>query len=403
MVVDYTGKAPSGWVQLPLSKSESNRWLILQALAGNQIQMPHISDARDTRLLQQALKQTTFVTDVADAGTAMRFLCAYYCASGQHRMLKGTLRMHQRPIGELVKALMQLGFRIDYLGTPGFPPLECIPVNQQKIGSEVRISGSISSQYISALLLIGAFLPHGISIQLTDALVSAPYVELTLACLQQCGIAITATEQGWQVAPQQVQPITARIGADWSAASYFYALAALSPQAQVSFPGLDGQSAQGDKVISEWLRRLAIETSFLADGTTIKKTNGKVEDENWLIDFTRHPDVAMTMMVIAAARGLKWRFTGLDSLRIKETDRLAAMQHELSKTGVTLQEEAGVFSITGAFKLQPGTRFATYGDHRMAMAFAPLGVLAPVDIEAPEVVEKSFPLFWQQLQQLFPS
>lgn len=394
-----TGKV-KGSIQLPASKSESNRWLILQALSDNRVKIENLSAARDTQLLLQALRSDALVADVKDAGTTMRFLAAYYCAKRLHRVLKGTARMHHRPIGDLVQALMQLGFRINYLRETGFPPIECIPVNEQKIWNEVSVSGAVSSQFISALLLIAPALPKGLHLHLQNGLTSESYVGLTLHCLKIAGIDVKETEDGWNIMPQEISAITIKIGSDWSAASYAYAIAALANEASLTLPGLDRHSLQGDRVIAEWAAAFGIKTNEGATDLQIQKTKS-VLPERIRINFRSNPDVAMTWMVICAALNIELECSGVESLRVKETDRIAAMQKELAKVNVSLNEQQpGVFVLSGKFQLKPETSFETYDDHRMAMALAPLALLAPIRIAHPEVVQKSFPDFFLQLQHL---
>ena len=400
-----------GTAQLPASKSESNRALILRALAGGG-QLDNLSDAHDTQLMRRLLAAApgTAQLDAEDAGTVMRFLTAYLAVTGWRGQLTGTARMRQRPIAVLVAALRQLGATIEYEGAEGFPPLRfggfaaaaraAVPKPEVP---ELAVRGDISSQYISALLLVGGSLPRGLRLRLTGEVGSRPYITMTLALLAHFGVAVTQAEGGslLTVAPGSFQPADYTIEADWSAASYWYAMVALAPAgSQVRLPGLRRHSWQGDQAIAELMTCFGVSTTYEPDGLRLSQTTPAPLPAAPL-DFTHCPDLAQTVAVVAAASRLPVRMRGLESLRIKETDRIAALQAELGKFGAGLKDVGG-----GVFEVQPATAdaqnqtIATYHDHRMAMAFAPLALRGPLQIEAPDVVRKSYPQFWAELRRV---
>ena len=400
----WPGGPLRGTLHLPASKSESNRALILQALAGGGT-LTNLSDAHDTMLMQRLLAQPEAeVCDAEDAGTVMRFLTAHLAMGGRTVILTGTARMQQRPIGVLVDALRQLGARIAYTKAEGFPPLHLLgrtplpATDSEPIELDVR--GDISSQYISALLMIGPMLANGLRIRLLGKVGSRPYIRLTLSLMQHFGANCRDLGTVLDVRPQPYHAADYQIEADWSAASYAYALVALAPPGSwLLLPGLRRHSWQGDQAIVAMMEKLGVQTEFLAD-ETIRLSQGARADE-LIQDFTHCPDLAQTIAVVAAALGIPATFTGLESLRIKETDRIGALQVESKKFGATLTEtEPERFSLTAMTSPLAGQTVATYHDHRMALAFAPLTLRAPITIEAPGVVRKSFPRFWEELRQL---
>jgi 3-phosphoshikimate 1-carboxyvinyltransferase len=386
-----------GTVQVPSSKSESNRLLIIQALSRGAVQVTNLSAARDTLVMQHALQTRDIQVDIGDAGTAMRFLTAYYALMGEHRILTGSPRMCERPIGILVEALQRLGFEIQYLGKIGYPPLEIKP-STQPITCEVSIAGDVSSQYISALLMIAPLLPSGLRLTCTTSWSSRPYIDMTLALMRSAGIVSVCTDTEIYIAPQAYIPTHIRCGGDWSAASYWYALAALSPAAHIRIGGLGDTSLQGDSLLIDWMARLGVNTSFDTEGALLTTHSSSVVMSE--LDFTDYPDLAQTLIVLYAARGWRARCSGLESLRIKETDRILALQNELLKCGIKLYESStGVWELAGDYQ-QPVEAIATYGDHRMAMSFATLAALGRVTIADADVVSKSYPTFWQEMQRL---
>lgn len=385
-------------IQLPASKSESNRALIIAALCSENVQLSNLSEARDTQTMQRLLQSEDEVMDVLDAGTTMRFLTAYFAVTGQQKTLTGTPRMQQRPVGILVDALVALGAKIEYLKNEGFPPHRITGPFQQKT-NKLSVRGDVSSQYISALLMIASALPQGLELQLTGHLGSRPYIEMTLQLMERFGIKASWKEDVISIpAGQTYKANSYQVESDWSGASYWLSLVALAEKAEITLLGLRPDSLQGD------IRILDI---MDAVGVGHRWENGKLRlfkqqaATTIAVDFTHCPDLAQTVAVACAAKGINGRFTGLESLRIKETDRIAALQNELAKIGAILSEAS-----TGTWELEPSKELPTeaiqihtYDDHRMAMAFAPLATLLPLIIEEPGVVQKSYPRFWENLEK----
>jgi 3-phosphoshikimate 1-carboxyvinyltransferase len=400
----WLGGLLSGTIQLPASKSESNRALIISALAGGG-QLDNLSDANDTQLMRHLLSaKDADELNAEDAGTVMRFLTAYLAMTGRQTVLTGTARMQERPIGVLVEALRLLGARIDYLGQEGYPPLRLHGRTPQPADTDdqpvtLQVRGDISSQYISALLMIGPLLPHGLRLRLTGKVGSRPYLHMTLALMRHFGAWARDLGAIFDVRPQGYTPADYTIEADWSAASYAYALVALAPPgATLWLPGLRRHSWQGDQAIVGIMAQLGVQTEFREGG--VQLIQGPVAS-SLTQDFTDCPDLAQTVAVVAAALQVPAELTGLESLRIKETDRIAALQTELARFGGELTDAGeGRFVVSSVSFQVNGQIVATYHDHRMAMAFAPLALRGPLTIESPGVVRKSFPQFWQELLQL---
>jgi 3-phosphoshikimate 1-carboxyvinyltransferase len=402
----WPGGPLGGTGRLPASKSEANRALLLQRLAGGGT-LANLSEANDTVLMTRLLDQaaTTDLLDAQDAGTVMRFMTAYLAVTSWRGTLTGAARMKQRPIAILVDALRALGADITYAEKEGYPPLVFggQPLAVRTEPAELTVRGDISSQYISALLMVGPTLPGGLRLRLTGEIGSRPYIKMTLKLMRHFGA--TATEvrpDEIAVQPGGYRPADYTVESDWSAASYWYALVALAPAgASVVLPGLREKSWQGDHVIQIIMRPLGVETEFLADGSGARLTQIPATPAPAgapTTDFTDCPDLAQTVAVVVAALGRRRRFTGLHSLRIKETDRIAAIQNELRKFGADMPEvEPGVFEVQpGTFRVE-GQTVETYEDHRMAMAFAPLAMRGPLLVHEPQVVRKSYPSFWRAL------
>lgn len=387
-------------LSLPGSKSESNRALILNSLTGNKLTLTNLSTARDTQNLIQILAADETFVNVIDAGTSMRFLTAFYCAANRHKIISGTGRMNQRPIAPLVNALSEMGFDVRYKEQDEFPPLEIHPVNTSKIEDEVWIEGNVSSQFITALLLIAPFLEKGLRIKFTTALVSRPYVEMTVNMLQQLGVKIDWNENSIAAAPIPSSFSTSQfyISSDWSSASYWYSIAFLADEAEIFLEGLDDNYTQGDRIIADWMKRFGVTTEFNSKGALLRKTNISYP-KLMKLNFKDNPDIAQTIAVMFAAKNICCTFSGIESLKLKETDRIVAMQTELRKLNVHFDYAPmyDFYQLKGEYK--PGAySFETYNDHRMAMSFAPLALLNPVEILHPEVVNKSYPEFWEHLK-----
>lgn len=386
-----------GSIQLPASKSEANRALIIAALSGEEAEIHNLSEANDTQLLQKLLKSTDETIDAEDAGTVMRFLTAYYAITGQKKTLTGTERMCQRPIKVLVEALRELGASIAYLKEDGYPPLKLNGFTSNGNGN-LKVRSDISSQYISALLMIGPLLPTGLELELEGKISSRPYIEMTLALMQQFGVTADFTENNIRVPSQKYKPVVFSVESDWSAASYWYSMVALAREADITLLGLKEGSLQGDNAIVEIMSRLGVYTEFVPNGIRLIKEH---QEKKVAFDFSDCPDLAQTIVALCAGLGVTLEMTGLESLRIKETDRIQALQIEVLSMNTSLEE------ITpGVFRMEPGIltskelTFRTYQDHRMAMAFAPLALLQPVTIQEPEVVRKSYPTFWKDFEKV---
>ncbi|TZF83813.1 3-phosphoshikimate 1-carboxyvinyltransferase [Pedobacter sp. BS3] len=402
VIVSNSKRSFNGIIQLTGSKSESNRALILQALSNGNIRIENLSSAADTvtlhRILQSEIHNPGATVDIGPAGTAMRFLTAYSAVKGLDVTLTGTARMKQRPIGMLVDALRVLGADISYTENEGFPPIKTGSNFVQK-ANRVSIKGNVSSQYITALLLVAPTLPQGLDIYIEGELTSKPYVEMTLTMLEQSGIAHTWTGNTIHIDPQAFKPVTLTVEPDWSAASYWYSIAALSQEAVIELPYLKADSLQGDSRIADIMAHFGIVSTFTGKGLTIRKTDKELTQREF--DFKECPDLAQTVVVCCAALGHNATFTGLETLKIKETDRVKALQNELAKIGVTLTEDNETYYLDCSQKHIPEkVSIHTYDDHRMAMAFAPLAlVIDEVEIEDHQVVEKSYPHYWDDLKK----
>ena len=385
-------------IHLPASKSISNRALVLHALAEGDCMPENLSDCDDTVVTIKALRDKPEVVDIMAAGTAMRFLTAYYSVTPGTRIITGTERMRHRPIGILVEALRSLGAQIDYVGEDGFPPLRI--TGKPLEGREITLPGNVSSQYISALLMMGGALPQGLTLHLTGNIISRPYIELTMQLMRDFGAEVSWISDdsicvkggGYQDTPYYIE-------SDWSAASYWYEIAALSKEAEVVLPGLFEHSCQGDSQGAQLFEKLGVKTEFMKGGVRLTKTAECAERlEANLVEI---PDLAQTFVVTCCMKNVPFRFTGLQSLRIKETDRISALITELRKLGFVLKAEGD------EALLWEGERciaddvpvISTYEDHRMAMTFAPASFLYPgLQIAHPEVVSKSYPHFWEDLK-----
>ncbi len=383
--------------QLSSSKSISNRALLLQALSGNQSVVSNLSDARDTQLMNRLVGSDDKLIDVLDAGTTMRFLTAYYAVSGKNKIITGTARMKERPIGILVDALRKLGATIDYLEKEGFPSIETKGFANQKT-DRLEIPGNVSSQYISALMMIAPTLPMGLTITLTGKIGSVPYIQMTAALMKEFGVvcSLNFDKQIIQVPSTSYKPANVTVEADWSAISYWYGFSALAEKANIVLPNVSEKSLQGDRVIADIMVLLGVQSTFVNNTLVLTKKN-HADKISW--DFKDCPDLAQTVLPVCAAKGISGEFTGLESLRIKETDRIAALQNELAKIGAQLTEPH-----TGKWMLTPGKitnetiTIETYHDHRMAMGLAPWATFTNLIIQEPSVVNKSYPGFWEDMK-----
>ncbi|MES2808466.1 MAG: 3-phosphoshikimate 1-carboxyvinyltransferase [Bacteroidota bacterium] len=415
ILLSKKSKTANGEVHLTGSKSECNRALVIEALSGDKVRVENISDAADAVTLSKVLGLTLQTTgyesspitpeldhkivNIGPAGTAMRFLTAYYTLQDDEVILTGSERMKQRPIGILVDALRKLGAEISYEENEGYPPIR-IKGNIQQATNSISIKGNISSQYITALLLIAPKLPQGLELHIEGDLTSRPYVEMTLAMLKQAGIEHVWNDNLISIANQEFKETVLPVEPDWSAASYWYAIAALAESADLFLHGLTSYSLQGDSVISEIMANFGITSQFRDGGVHLKKEAKTITRKNF--DLKKCPDLAQTVVVVCAALGHEATFTGLETLKIKETDRVKALQNELAKIGVKLIEDNETYTLDCSGKFIPERIFInTYDDHRMAMAFAPLALVVPqIEFEDAPVVEKSYPAFWTDLEKV---
>lgn len=383
-------------INLPASKSLSNRALIIRALSGNDFEIENLSEAEDTKILLNALSSNEKIIDIGAAGTAMRFLTAYFAVSEGEKILTGTERMKQRPIAPLVDALKSLGADIEYLENTGFPPIN---IKGRKLTkNEVEVDGTISSQFLSALLMIAPVLENGLKINIKGNLVSRPYAEMTIALMKHFGSSALWKENTIEIPHQNYIPKPYKVEPDWSAAAFWYSVVALSKDAEITLPGLQKNSLQGDSVLPELMKRFGVETDFLNNGIVIRHSEFYIQHSTLKIDFTNSPDLAQSLTVLAAALDLQIQFSGIENLKIKETDRIAALQTELKKFGKELVKEGDHYTLKGQFK-NSEQAIETYDDHRMIMAFAPLALICGhINIQNPETVKKSYPSFWEDLK-----
>ncbi|MFM7023109.1 MAG: 3-phosphoshikimate 1-carboxyvinyltransferase [Flavobacteriales bacterium] len=392
-------KVLKGEIVLTASKSESNRLLLIRALCDSSFTIHNLAAAKDTQTMIEHLQSKGDTWDVGPAGTTMRFLTAYAALQQGNKILTGSERMRNRPIKILVDALRTLGADIQYMEKEGCPPLN-IQGGKLK-GGEISIDGSVSSQYLSALLMIAPKLKGGLEMQLTGKVASVPYLKMTLRLMEYFGAKWSWEGSVIKVEEGSYTPQEFTVEADWSGASYWYQMAAFASELDLTIKGLKKESLQGDSAIVKMYERLGVHSEFLKDGVRLTKNNKSLPTE-FNDDFTDCPDVAQTLAVTLAGLGIGGRLVGLESLRIKETDRIAAVQNELAKFGIKVDVEGDYAMVVHAGKLQePSAAVHTYEDHRMAMAFAPLAMLTDsISIEEPEVVEKSYPAYWSDLKSV---
>jgi 3-phosphoshikimate 1-carboxyvinyltransferase len=374
----------------------------MNALSAGKIKIENLSSARDTQtlisLLKSADEQSTF--DVLDAGTVMRFLSAYFAvATLKEVVLTGTERMRKRPIGILVSALNSIGAEIAYEKEEGYPPLRIKPF-QKQTSSKISIPGNISSQYISALLMIAPSLPLGLEINIEPPVFSKPYIDMTLGLMQLSGIRCTQQDDVISISPQSYQESQQSVESDWSAASYWFSIIAQSPIGKKVFlKGLKATSFQGDNVIKDIAKDLGVSFHFEDNGVLLEKETS-IQKKILKLDFKKCPDLAQTVLPCAASLKISLEMSGLESLRIKETDRIKALQNELSKFNCQLTEpEKGGWKLDSSnFKAKEGIEIETYEDHRMAMGFTPLAIHESIQITEIDVVNKSYPSFWEDIK-----
>lgn len=397
--ISKSGKVLEGRVVLPSSKSISNRVQIINALSNSFESIKNLSDCDDSKAMQNILFSNTNTFDVGHAGTTMRFLTAYLSKIVGEWTLTGSNRMKERPIGVLVDALNSIGAQISYLEKDGYPPLKIFGSNIT--GKEVELQGDTSSQYISALLLIAPTLKNGLTIKLKGKIVSRSYIEMTLKIMEEFGVKSEFKRQEIFVANQTYKRIPYTVEGDWSGASYWWSFMALAKEGKLYLDGLRKNSFQGDSGLIPVFEKLGVKTQLSKRGMFIEKI--PTDCKKLKFDFNQMPDLAQTFAVCACLKDIPFHFTGLETLKIKETDRIFALIKELGKLGYVLSEPAqGELTWNGERKEEEeNVVIDTYHDHRMALAFAPVAIIRPnIVIDSPDVVNKSYPNFWAQLKNL---
>ena len=387
-------------IYLNSSKSESNRLLIIKALSEKEITIKNLSKANDSVLLKNLLESENLVVwDAQDAGTSFRFLTSFLAIKKEHVVLSGTERMKQRPVKVLVDALNKIGAEILYLENEGFPPIYVKgKINQVK--NKLDIPGDISSQYISSLLLIAPLLEKGIEINIEEPFYSRPYVNMTLNLMNSFGIKSAVKGNKISIKNQEFSSGSYIVESDWSAASYWYSILSISDNINnLTLQGLKKKSNQGDSVISELMKSFGVNTQYKEDGIVLTKI--KFDTEEIELDFRDCPDLAQTILVVAAYHKIKLKVSGVESLKIKETDRVLAMKNELKKIGCDFYEEGNYWFLEKRRReIDDELSIDTYKDHRMAMAFAPLASKKSIIINDPDVVVKSYPTYWEDLKKV---
>lgn len=386
-------------IKLPASKSISNRALIIKALCKENFKVKNLSSAEDTQLMINALSNSEKEIDIHHAGTCMRFLTSYFVATQQNKILTGSSRMKQRPIKILVDALKSIGAKINYAENEGYPPLEII--TSELNGKQISLPANISSQYISALLLIAPNLPNGLQINFETEIVSESYIEMTLSMLSYFGINYEKTNQSILMHLQKYIAKDITIESDWSSASYWYSFLAFSDiGSKITLSGLTSKSWQGDAIVKDLYRALGVETNFEKNGVVIEKVHTNYPKE-FEFDFSNCPDLAQTLAITTAILCKKAHLNGLQTLNIKESKRIIALENELKKIGIKTKSTSESLEITNSGISLPNLPFETYNDHRMAMCLAPLSlVFDKIEIKNPEVVNKSYPSFWEDVNLL---
>ncbi len=402
--ISYNKEKLTGTYSLPASKSISNRLLIMRALQRSKVLFDDISEAEDTYMMRLYLSfintcagsEIPLSLDTHNAGTVFRFLLAYLSRQDGKWLLTGGERMRQRPVGPLVEALRSLGADIRYTEKEGFPPLLIHGENMN--GGVVELNASTSSQYVSALMLIAPYLPGGLIIRLKAKPVSSAYIEMTAMLMRNFGAVVTTSEKEIKVeeGSYRIEPIG--VEPDWSAAAFWYEIVAFNTGASVRLPGLSQDSMQGDRFLETVFAKLGVQSDFTEDGLILSQTGNVAKTIDF--DFTHAPDIVPSVMVACAGLGVKGYFSGIEHLRIKESDRILSMQQELGKTGAKIVKDGKKYILYPGKSTVGKLLFHSHGDHRMAMSLAPLVIkYGTVGIEEPEVVKKSYPGFWDELEK----
>ena len=402
LFLDYTDKQiVTQQIKISGSKSESNRLLILKQWYSN-LSLKNLSDSDDTIHLQEALHSAQDVIDIGHAGTAMRFLTSYFSVlEGREVTLTGSDRMQNRPIKILVDSLCGLGAKIEYVDKEGYPPLKI--TGKKIVKDQANIKGDVSSQFISALVLIAPSLKNGLEIELLEEITSRPYLEMTLDLLEQLGISASWEGNLIKISPKnRITNKTIVVESDWSSASYFYSLVALSELgASVTLSSYNKISLQGDSCLREIYKNFGVTTKFHNNSIILTKSVEILNENEVSLNLRNAPDLAQTIAVTCFGLGLDCNLTGLHTLKIKETDRLMAMKNELEKLGATIKITNNSLHLEPSCQIKINGVIKTYNDHRMAMAFAPLSLKVPITIEDADVVTKSYVSFWEDFENCF--
>jgi 3-phosphoshikimate 1-carboxyvinyltransferase len=389
-------------IQLNGSKSISNRALVIKALANDDFEIENLSNAQDTVTLNTILQNLSPEIDAGAGGTTYRFLTSFLCTQPGKYVLTGSERMKERPIKVLVEALNQLGAKIEYLEKVGYPPLSIDGTNIK--GGKITMPGDISSQYLSSLLMIAPKLSGGLELEWEGTLVSRPYLLMTLNIMEYFGAKYELNENSITVFEGDYIAKDFYVEGDWSAASYYYSIAALAKNATIELQGLNKKSVQGDAMIVAMMEDLGVSTTFHPENHSVTLTKSKVSQRAFSFNFIECPDVAQTIIALLTGLKINGLFIGLQTLKIKETDRVAALRNEMAKLGANFEELDNAhwkLSFEENAKIETQPVIPTYEDHRMAMAIAPLClVFGPLIIEEPNVVSKSYPKFWDDLKDL---
>ena len=381
------------------SKSESNRLLIINALYSN-IELLNLSNSDDTKVLTKALSNLNGQIDIHHAGTAMRFLTAFLAQiEDREFVITGSARMQERPIGILVDSLNELGFEVRYLDKKGFPPLKII--GKKNIKSEIKLNSTVSSQYISALMLIAPSLENGLKIILEGQIISKPYINLTLNILKKIGVKCSFKKNIIEIKNHSKSKISKyTVESDWSSASYFYSIVSLLDNATITLSNFFDNSFQGDSKVSKIYESFGVNTTYKENTIRLTKMENYSKPNSLEFDLLENPDLAQTISVTALCMGIPLVLNGLQTLKIKETDRIIALKNELSKLGANVVYNDNSISIIPPDKLIENVNIKTYDDHRMALSFSPVGLITPIYIEDYDVVSKSYPDYWSDLRSI---
>ena len=381
------------------SKSESNRLLIINALYSN-IKLLNLSNSDDTKVLTKALSNLNGQTDIHHAGTAMRFLTAFLAQiEDREFVITGSARMQERPIGILVDSLNELGFEVRYLDKKGFPPLKII--GKKNIKSEIKLNSTVSSQYISALMLIAPSLENGLKVILEGQIISKPYINLTLNILKKIGVKCIFKKNIIEIKNHSKSKISQyTVESDWSSASYFYSIISLLDNATIILSSFFDNSFQGDSKVSKIYESFGVNTTYKENTIRLTKMENYSKPDSLEFDLLDNPDLAQTISVTALCMGIPLALNGLQTLKIKETDRIIALKNELSKLGANVVYNDNSISINPPDKLNENVNIKTYDDHRMALSFSPVGLITPIYIEDFNVVSKSYPDYWSDLKSI---